>query len=305
MGSRKGTQFGEAGIKMPKQKKRNERSAIELCDGTVIPILYEDRNVLALDKPSGWMLVPNTWIHTSRNLQLALESSMMGGDFWARSRNLKFIRYIHRLDADASGVLLMARNPVVLSALGRLFEERKVIKRYLAVVDGVPKEREWECTLPLMEKVPEKKCEPGKGGVRAFEEGKVRCCVDQENGKQAQTFFRVLCENGKRALVEAIPHSGRTHQIRVHLWACGCPIIGDSLYGDGNAKGATLALRAVYLEYQDPFQKKNIWIKAPTQRFLQSYDFGNFIYENRGSGSKKVPDDSPSKASPSKGEGTH
>lgn len=236
------------------------------------------------------MLVPNTWIHTARNLQLALESSMMGGDFWARSRNLKFIRYIHRLDADASGVLLMARNPAVLSVIGRLFEERKVIKRYLAVVAGVPKEREWECNLPLIEKVPERKSEPGKGGLKAFEEGKVRCYVDEKNGKQAQTSFRVLCQNGKRSLVEAIPHSGRTHQIRVHLLACGCPIIGDPLYGEDNAKGATLALRAVYLEYHDPFQKKNVWIKAPTQRFLQSYDFGNFVYENKSSRSRKEPD---------------
>ena len=74
---------------------------IELCDGTVIPILYEDRNVLALDKPSGWMLVPNTWVNTSRNLQLALESSMMGGDFWAKSRNLKFIRWTRTLPASS------------------------------------------------------------------------------------------------------------------------------------------------------------------------------------------------------------
>ena len=100
---------------MPKPKQ------IDLCDGSVIPILYEDRNVLALDKPSGWMLAPNTWVHTSRNLQLALESSLMGGDFWARSRNLKFIRYIHRLDADASGILLMAKNPAVLAVLSKLF----------------------------------------------------------------------------------------------------------------------------------------------------------------------------------------
>ena len=127
---------------MPKPKQ------IDLCDGSVIPILYEDRNVLALDKPSGWMLAPNTWVHTSRNLQLALESSLMGGDFWARSRNLKFIRYIHRLDADASGILLMAKNPAVLAVLSKLFEERRVDKHYLAVIEGIPNKAEWECALP-------------------------------------------------------------------------------------------------------------------------------------------------------------
>ena len=246
---------------------------IELSDGTVIPILYEDRNVLALDKPSGWMLAPNTWIHTSRNLQLALESSMIGGDFWAKSRNLKFIRYIHRLDADASGILLMARNPAVLSVLSNLFEERVVEKHYYAVVEGVPSQKEWECSLPLAEKIPAKKSAPGKGGLKAFEEGKVRSFVDEREGKDAVTFFRLLADNGKRALIEAIPHTGRTHQIRVHLQASAFPIVGDSLYGK---KGATLALRATFLSYEDPFQKKRIKIQAPTARFLRTYGFPDY-----------------------------
>ena len=243
---------------------------IELSNGAIIPILYEDRNVLALDKPSGWMLAPNTWVHTSRNLQLALESSLMGRDFWAKSRNLKFIRYIHRLDADASGVLLMARNPAVLSALSARFEGRTVQKRYYAVVEGVPSQSEWECALPLSEKVPPRKSAPGRGGLKAFEEGRVRAVVDEREGKEAFTRFRVLADNGKRALIEAIPLTGRTHQIRVHLQASAFPIVGDTLYGK---KGATLALRATYLSYEDPFQKKRIEIQAPTARFLRAYGF--------------------------------
>jgi len=58
---------------------------IELADGTLIPILYEDRSVIAIDKPPGWMLAPDSWEHTGRNLQLALNSSLNAGDFWARS----------------------------------------------------------------------------------------------------------------------------------------------------------------------------------------------------------------------------
>ena len=76
---------------------------IELGRDLCIPILYEDRSVLAIDKPAGWMLAPNTWDRTGRNLQLALESSVREGEYWARSRNLKFLRFLHRLDADTSG----------------------------------------------------------------------------------------------------------------------------------------------------------------------------------------------------------
>ena len=109
--------------------------------------------------------------------------------------------------------------------------------------------------------------------MQAFEEGKVRSFVDEREGKEAVTFFRLLADNGKRALVEAIPHTGRTHQIRVHLQASAFPIVGDSLYGK---KGATLALRATFLSYEDPFQKKRISIQAPTARFLRTYGFPGY-----------------------------
>ncbi len=83
---------------------------IELEDCEPIPILYEDRSVIAIDKPPGWMLIPHSWQKTTRNLQAAIASSIAGRDFWARSRSLKFLRHVHRLDADTSGVLLFAKS---------------------------------------------------------------------------------------------------------------------------------------------------------------------------------------------------
>ena len=111
---------------------------IELPTGERIPILYEDRSVLAIDKPAGWMLVPFSWQKTSRNLQAALTSSIGAGDFWARSRGLKYLRFVHRLDADTSGVLLLAKSPGAVNSLGALFEGRRMEKVYLAVVRGAP-----------------------------------------------------------------------------------------------------------------------------------------------------------------------
>ncbi len=107
---------------------------IELPTGERIPILYEDRSVLAIDKPRGWMLVPFSWQKTNRNLQAALTSSIAAGAFWARSRSLRYLRFVHRLDADTSGILLFAKSQGALETFGGLFESRRMEKVYLAVV---------------------------------------------------------------------------------------------------------------------------------------------------------------------------
>ncbi|EEF62147.1 RluA family pseudouridine synthase [Pedosphaera parvula] len=249
---------------------------IELNNGkTLIPILYEDRSVLAVDKPAGWMLAPDSWDKTGRNLQLALQSSLNAGDFWAHSRNIKFLRYVHRLDAETTGVLLLCKSLGALRAYGELFETRSVEKFYLAVVQGIPKQSEWTCKLPLI-------ADPVvKGKMQVVTPGKPLPKSDprgpQAELKDAETHFRVIQTLQDKALVEAQPMTGRTHQIRVHLAASGHPIVGDPLYGNAPAaasKGAQIiALRAIKLIYWDPFQKRQIRIAAPTDEFLKMYGF--------------------------------
>src|SRR3954452_945631 len=122
---------------------------IELPTGERIPILYEDRSVMAIDKPRNWMLVPFSWQKTNRNLQAALASSIAAGDFWARSRGLRFLRSVHRLDAETTGILLLAKSQGAVASYGDLFESRRMEKIYLAIVGGTPKEPEWTCRLKL------------------------------------------------------------------------------------------------------------------------------------------------------------
>lgn len=231
---------------------------IELPDCRPIPILFEDRTALAIDKASGWMLAPESWQNTARNLQAAIISSIGAGDFWARSRGLKFLRYVHRLDADTSGVLLLAKSAGAVSVFSELFEERRMEKTYLAVVTGEPREREWTCQFKL--------------GPDPRAEGRMK--VDSQWGKSAETHFKVLGKSGTFTLVEAKPETGRTHQIRVHLAECGLPIVGDELYGR-LAGDLPLGLRAVRLEFINPFTKRRVDIRAPDQEFLREFGLGS------------------------------
>jgi RluA family pseudouridine synthase len=250
-----------------------------------IPILFEDRTVLAIDKPAGWMLIPFTWQRTNRNLQAAIESSIAAGNFWARSRNLKFLRHMHRLDAETTGILLFAKSLGALNKLGALFEQRQMEKVYLAVVTGEPKQAVWTCSKSI--------------GPVPGEFGRMR--IDPKEGKPAETGFKVLASRDGLTLIECRPVTGRTHQIRVHLLDAGLAIVGDPMYGgsravtgelpgiesersagrlSGSRKKAQstdvrfpMGLRAVKLGFLNPFTHKRVFIKAPQDGFLRAFGF--------------------------------
>jgi len=205
-----------------------------------MPILYEDRVVLAVDKPPGWMLAPDEWTHTGRNLPRTLQIAIQLREYWARSRNVKFLRYVHRLDAETTGILLLAKSPGAVAALSNLFETRAVEKKYLCVLSGVPKSGQWTAS------------------------GEVK-------NKSAETRFQVLQSVNNRSLVLAFPLTGRTHQIRVHARDSGHAILGDTIYGSHDEGG--LALRAVFLRYTCPFQRRPIRIRAPFDAFVSDWKF--------------------------------
>jgi RluA family pseudouridine synthase len=230
---------------------------IELPGCEPIRILFEDRSVIAIDKPRGWMLVPDSWRKTNWNLQTAIDSSIRADDFWARSRNLRYLRHVHRLDADTSGVMLLAKSEGAMRARSEMFESRRMEKTYLAVVEGVPHEPEWTCELPL--------------GPDPKNFGKMRVDLSAE-GKESETHFRVLRSNERFTLIEASPLTGRTHQIRVHLAESDSPIVCDELYGRVE-KGFRLGLRAVRLAYKDTFTRLPVDIRAPTEVFLKEFGF--------------------------------
>lgn len=171
------------------------------------PILFEDGEALVIDKPGG---VP---IETPRK-----GGPSLGDQLDALKLGFHFAPVpVHRLDTDTSGCLLLARNGKALKRFGRAFEDRRVTKRYLGVLAGMPTQREGTIELALA------KISSAAAGWRM---------IPAKKGKPSVTHWRVLAEAGGRALVEFRPQTGRTHQIRVHAASgIGVPLLGDPLYG--------------------------------------------------------------------------
>jgi len=222
-----------------------------------IPVLHEDRAMLAIDKPAGWMLAPEHAHKVINNLHALLMGSIVAGDVWARSRGIRFLRYVHRLDADTTGVLLLAKSKGAIGPLSQCFARQQVDKVYLAMIDGVPDEGEWQCELPL--------CAPVKGTGRVT--------VSRKNGKESTTWFRMLASHDGRSLIACRPLTGRTHQIRVHLAETAGAIVGDRIYGGAKGRDAELGLRSVWLRLRHPFTRRPVGVAAPWDKFLRRFGF--------------------------------
>jgi 23S rRNA pseudouridine955/2504/2580 synthase len=174
-------------------------------------VIHLDDAVLVLDKPSGLAVQGGTG--TERHLDAMLDGLMFG----ITDRP----RLVHRLDRDTSGVLVLARNRTAAKALAQSFKSREAEKTYWALVVGRPEIDEGMIDLPLIKK-------GGQGGEKVQ--------VDHDEGQPAQTAYRVLDAAAQTASwLELSPHTGRTHQLRVHCDAIGHPILGDGKYGGSQA----------------------------------------------------------------------
>ncbi len=171
-----------------------------------LSFLFQDDDLLAVNKPAGLLTIPDGYDSTLPNLSALLKAQF--GKVWT----------VHRLDKDTSGVILFALNADAHRALNMQFEQRAVRKEYHALVMGAPDWQTKEITLPL----------------RVNVDRKHRTHADPQRGKPAATTIHCLqrfhLTMGDAALVSALPHSGYTHQIRAHLVAVGLPLFADALY---------------------------------------------------------------------------
>ena len=207
-----------------------------------IEILYEDKNVIAANKPEGLASITENDT-TIDSLHSLLEK---------KYEQKLFI--VHRLDKEVSGVILFAKNSDAHKYLNDQFAERKVKKYYTAVVHGTINENDGVIKKPI------------------HEFGSGRMGIDDRKGKQSETKFHVVQRFRDYTLLELNPSTGRRHQLRVHLYSIGFPIVGDLRYGDKiiQEKYLRIMLHAKRLEFQLP-DKKNISIEAPlTESFLET-----------------------------------
>jgi tRNA pseudouridine32 synthase/23S rRNA pseudouridine746 synthase len=181
-------------------------------------LLWENDDAVAVEKPSGIPTIPGRG-DVGRPMSALLEEAL-GKKVWI----------VHRLDLDASGVVVFAKSAAAHKRLCADFEHRRARKRYLALVEGEPKD-EGRIDAPL----------------REFGSGRVGV---GEGGKLSSTRYAVRARGLGCALLDAEPLTGRRHQLRVHLYSIGHPILGDRLYGKTRPVGAAprLMLHALSLE---------------------------------------------------------
>ena len=220
-------------VKLPEQ----EQASAEL------PILYEDDDVIVVNKPSGLLTHAKGGLSTEPTVTEIIRPKTS----FASGTDRPGI--VHRLDRDTSGVLIIAKTADAAAHLQRQFAQRTTKKTYLAVTDGAPKLAAAKIDLPI--------------GRNPAAPSTFR--VDP-NGKPAQTTYRVLAATDNQALIELKPTTGRTHQLRVHMAYLNTPIVGDRVYGKPNT--SRLMLHAHKLEITLPSGERKTFEAAVPKEFF-------------------------------------
>lgn len=205
--------------------------------GTSFQILYEDSDLIVVNKPEGISSI------TENDTKLDSLHSLLE----KKLNNKLFV--VHRLDKEVSGVILFAKNSRTHKYINDQFADRKVKKYYTAVVHGTIKENDGVVKKP----------------IREFGSG--RMGIDGRKGKPSETKFKVVKRFRDYTLLELNPSTGRRHQLRVHLYSIGHPIVGDIRYGEKviQEKFSRILLHAKSLEFQLP-NGETLFVEAPIPR---------------------------------------
>ncbi len=217
-----------------------------------IEIVYEDSDIIVVNKPKGLVVHPangnpdGTLVNAIMNI-CKDSLSGIGGE--------KRPGIVHRLDKDTSGLLIIAKNDKAHINMSEQIKNRKVNKKYIALVRGVIKENEATINMPIARSKKDRK----------------KMAVDK-NGKEAITHFKVLKRYDNYTLLEIKIDTGRTHQIRVHMSEIGHPVIGDEVYSNGknefNVKGQMLHAKS--LDFTHPITGKKMHLEADIPDYFKN-----------------------------------
>lgn len=224
-------------------------------------ILFEDDDVIVINKPAPYLTIPDRYDKTIPSLLGILKER----------RSEIFIN--HRLDKETSGLILMTKNENAHKHLSAQFENRKVTKHYLALVHGVPIEEIGEINISISEST------KGKKGMQI-----------NQKGKESITKYRIIDSWNYYSYLEIKTLTGRQHQIRVHMKAINCPLVCDSIYGDGQGFYLSsikrklnrdrekverpllkrLALHASFLSFEHPTSSKLLSFELPVPKDIKA-----------------------------------
>jgi 23S rRNA pseudouridine1911/1915/1917 synthase len=216
-----------------------------------LTVLYEDDDVIAIDKPAGMVVHNGAGLHSGTLVNAVLHHfgklSTVAGDLRPG--------IVHRLDRFTSGVILIARNDAAHRNLAAQFAARQVEKIYVALVHGRLKNEQGRIDTPI-----------ARDPVR-----RVRMTARLADGRQASTSYQVLKHFDKFTLLEVKIGTGRTHQIRVHLASIGHPVVGDKLYGAPAGELGRYFLHARQITFTSPSAGERITVAAPLPVELENY----------------------------------
>jgi 23S rRNA pseudouridine1911/1915/1917 synthase len=218
-----------------------------------LEVVYEDEDLLVINKAAGMVVHPAPG-HADDTLVNALLARYPG------LQGVEGLRpgIVHRLDKDTSGLIIVAKNALTQAALIEQMKQHQVIKRYLALVEGIVSLEQGSIDAPI-----------GRDPRH-----RQQMAITVKGSREARTHFRVLERFSRHTLLLLELETGRTHQIRVHLKAIGHPIVGDPVYGSGNTRG-NLSLRrqflhAYQLKFTHPTSGKILELEAPLPEDLKA-----------------------------------
>ncbi|MGB7725615.1 MAG: RluA family pseudouridine synthase, partial [Dehalococcoidales bacterium] len=215
-----------------------------------VKIIYEDDDLLVIDKPAGLTVHPAPG-HPSHTLVNAVLSHLneIEDDGEVTRPGI-----VHRVDKDTSGVMLVAKNNVALANLADQFKARTVKKTYITLVKGILRPDKGVIDAPI---------------GRDSGDRKKMAVTGESRGRAARTNYRVIRYAGKNTLLEIMPETGRTHQIRVHLAAIGYPVFGDITYGKKSAFLNRQFLHAQKIGFNLPATGKWVEFESPLPEDLE------------------------------------
>jgi 23S rRNA pseudouridine1911/1915/1917 synthase len=220
-----------------------------------LDIIYEDKNVIVINKPQGMVVHPGSGISSGT----LVNGLLYYIDDLKRTFNEE-IRpgIVHRLDKDTSGVIITAKNPHTHEFLSNQFRKRKTKKIYLSVIKGIP-----QYSKHVIESL-----------IIRDPRNRKRFRVSSDRGKKAVTAYEIIRSYNNYSFMKMMPATGRTHQLRVHACTIGCPILGDPMYSRPDSKfpEITLMLHAFKLFITIPGEDKPHLFRAPLpNRFISFF----------------------------------